>query len=157
MFLVFVPVVGVLVVFSGSPIFLFVLPVILFRLDKSLPAIALGSFGLAPLDDLIKLAAIQPNAAAFKAIIYLDPLALCHKQVNVANWTLHDYVYAILLIIFRGTADRQRGRSILLNTLGKKFYCNIRPFPLVYNNFLGWAKIPKKETRANDPIQTKSH
>jgi hypothetical protein len=37
------------------------------------------------LDDLVQFAAIQPDAAAFGAVIDLDPLALGHDQVRVVD------------------------------------------------------------------------
>ena len=36
------------------------------------------------LDDLVQLAAVQPDAAAFRAVVDLDPLAVAHHQVHPA-------------------------------------------------------------------------
>ena len=42
-----------------------------------------------PLDDLVQLSAVQPNAATLRTIIYLDTIAVGHHQIHVAIRTLH--------------------------------------------------------------------
>src|SRR5215217_5462618 len=48
-----------------------------------------GRFGAAPLDDLVELAAIEPDAAAGRAIIDLDILALAHHQRRSVHRAAH--------------------------------------------------------------------
>ena len=40
-------------------------------------------------DQLVQLTAVQPNAAAFGTIVYLNALTLGHGQCGLVNWTLH--------------------------------------------------------------------
>jgi hypothetical protein len=41
----------------------------------------------AALDDLVELAAVEPDAAALRAVIYLDALALAHDQSHTTGRT----------------------------------------------------------------------
>src|SRR5262245_32191334 len=43
----------------------------------------------AALDDLIKFAAIKPDATALRTIIYLDSLAVAHRQRHAADRAWH--------------------------------------------------------------------
>src|SRR5687768_4015395 len=45
--------------------------------------------GRRALDDLVELTAIQPHAAALRAVVDLDALAVGHDQGDVAGGTLH--------------------------------------------------------------------
>lgn len=47
----------------------------------------LRTLALAPLNNLVQLAAIQPYAAAFRAIIYFNSLAITHQEVDLTDWT----------------------------------------------------------------------
>ena len=42
-----------------------------------------------PLDDLVELATIKPDAAALRALINLDALALAHHERDFADWAGH--------------------------------------------------------------------
>src|SRR3546814_18765886 len=44
-----------------------------------------GARGVAALDDLVEVAAIEPYAAALRAIIDLDPLTFRHRQIHAAG------------------------------------------------------------------------
>src|SRR5687768_13727158 len=41
------------------------------------------------LDDLVQLAAVEPHAAALRAVVDLDPLPLTHHQRYAAMWAVH--------------------------------------------------------------------
>src|SRR5688500_2557610 len=43
----------------------------------------------AALDDLVELAAVEPDAAALRAIVDLDPLPIAHRERHAADRTLH--------------------------------------------------------------------
>src|SRR5690606_15930586 len=60
------------------------------RLGGARPAAAVGK-GLrhAALDDLVELAAVEPDAAALRAIVDLDPLAVAHRQRHAADRAGH--------------------------------------------------------------------
>src|SRR5688572_16367787 len=55
------------------------------RLRRSGMLLLLSLLGGAFLDDLVELAAVEPAAAAFRAIVDLDILALGHYQVDFAG------------------------------------------------------------------------
>lgn len=81
---------------KGVPLFLFVIillvvviiVVVLFRL-AGFKRVAVLRCGNRTFDDLVQFAAVEPDAAAFGAVIDLNTVALGHQQVYIAVWALH--------------------------------------------------------------------
>lgn len=70
----------------------------------------LRRFAHTAFDDLVQLAAVEPHAAAFAAVIDLDPLTIAHHEVLVADGTFH-----------RGILPGQNGPGqMVLNPLYRK-------------------------------------
>jgi hypothetical protein len=56
---------------------------------------------MAALDNLVKLATVQPHAPALRAVVYFDTLALHHLQIITIKGTLHLSILQALLYCLR--------------------------------------------------------
>lgn len=64
---------------------------------------------IGPLDDLIELAAVEPDATAFRAVIDFDAISVRHHQFPVAVWTFH--VFQVIVAAFKLPAKGVAGKK----------------------------------------------